>query len=125
MRSEYNTRQKKKAMLEALRATLGIVTAAAEKTGIGRDNHYRWLREDADYATAVRDLEDVALDFAETALFRQIKDNDTAATIFFLKTKARHRGYIERKEMDVTSKGEHIAKPPIVWTDEAGADVNA
>jgi hypothetical protein len=113
------TRQLKKRMLEALRQTLGIVTTACDKAGVSRATHYRWMSEDPKYKEAVGDLAEVAVDFAESSLFQQIRNQEASATIFFLKTKARHRGYVERKDLDVTSKGEHIAKPPIAWTDDA------
>ena len=112
------TKQLKKAMLEALRQTLGIVTAACEKAEVPRATHYLWMRTDEEYKAAVEDLGEVAVDFAESSLFQQIRNQEASATIFFLKTKARHRGYIERKDLDVTSKGEHVAKPPIAWTDD-------
>ncbi|MCW5591044.1 MAG: hypothetical protein KIS74_02995 [Burkholderiales bacterium] len=105
-------------MLEALQKNLGIVTRAAEMSGCSREQHYAWMKKDAKYRKAVEELAEVAVDFAEASLFAQIRKQEAAATIFFLKTKARHRGYIERKEMDVTSKGEHIAKPPVTWTDD-------
>lgn len=88
----------KKVMIEALEKSLGVVTTAAKQAGISRDTHYRWLKEDEEYKQSVEELSDVALDFAESQLFKQIKDGNTAATIFFLKTKGKHRGYIERQE---------------------------
>ena len=112
------TKQLKKRMLEALKQSLGIVTMASEKSGVSRTQHYAWLKKDAKYKAAVDDLSEVAIDFAESSLFQQIRKQEAAATIFFLKTKARNRGYIEKRDVDVTSKGEHIAKPPVVWTDE-------
>lgn len=120
MASKDTTRQLKRRMVEALRQSLGIVTTACERAGVSRATHYRWLTEDPKYKEAVSDLGEVAVDFAESSLFEQIRKHEAAATIFFLKTKARHRGYIERKDFDLTSKGEHIAKPPIAWTDDAG-----
>ena len=89
---------KKRAMIEALEKTLGIVTQAAKMVNISRMVHYDWLKEDAEYAKAVEDINDIALDFAETALYRQIRENNTASTIFYLKTKGRNRGYVERVE---------------------------
>jgi hypothetical protein len=113
--------QRKKAMLEALKVSLGIVTTACERAGVGRATHYRWLETDKEYATAVRQCEDIALDFAETSLMRQIGRGEAAATIFYLKTKGRNRGYVERKDVDVTSGGQTIT-PPILWTDAAAAE---
>jgi len=93
----------KKAMLEALEKSLGVVTSACKTVDISRETHYRWLREDADYKAAVEALSDVALDFAESQLHKQIKDGNSTATIFFLKTKGKKRGYIERQEVEVAS----------------------
>jgi hypothetical protein len=98
-----NTDITKKAMLEALEKSLGIVTSACKSVDISRETHYRWLREDADYKAAVDALSDVALDFAESQLHKQIKDGNSTATIFFLKTKGKKRGYVERQELDVST----------------------
>lgn len=93
------TEQHKKAMLEALEHSLGIVTSACKKVGIGRTTHYEWLKTDEEYKKAVNSIEDVALDFAESQLHLQIQDGSTASTIFYLKTKGKKRGYIERTEV--------------------------
>lgn len=39
------------------------------------------------------------LDYAESALLKLIKEGNATALIFFLKTKGKHRGYIERSEL--------------------------
>ena len=91
-------------MIEALTESLGVVTVACRKVGIPRKTHYEWYNKDDDYRQAVDDLADVALDFAESMLHKQIQDKDTTATIFFLKTKGKKRGYIERTEIDASIK---------------------
>lgn len=85
----------KKAMIEALEKSLGVVTSACKNVGISRETHYRYLREDPKYKEAVEGIENVALDFAESQLHKQIKDGNSTSTIFFLKTKGKRRGYIE------------------------------
>ncbi len=90
----------KKAMINALEKSLGIVTSACKAVGIARETHYRWMREDEDYSTLVKSIEDIALDFAESQLHKQIRDGEVSSTIFFLKTKGKRRGYIERQEID-------------------------
>lgn len=95
--AEFNT--KKRAFLDALEANLGIVTKAAAAVGMSRDIHYYWLKNDPDYKLAVDELDGSVLDFAEGQLHTLIKEGDTAATIFFLKTKGKKRGYIERQEI--------------------------
>ena len=90
----------KLAMLEALEQTLGVVTTAAKLVGIDRNSHYRWLEEDVDYKAAVKAIEDVAIDFAESQLHKQIKKGSTQATVFYLKTKGKKRGYVEKQEIE-------------------------
>ena len=97
------TEQHKKAMLDALEKSLGVVTSACKTVGVGRTTHYLWLQEDKEYKAAVDDLSDVAIDFAESQLHKQIKEGNSTATIFFLKTKGKKRGYVERQELDVSS----------------------
>lgn len=91
----------KRAMVEALEKSLGIVTTAAKQVGIVRQTHYNWMKDDADYKQAVEDISDIALDFAESKLHKQIEKEDTTATIFYLKTKGKKRGYIEKQEIDL------------------------
>jgi len=98
----------KKALVEALEKSLGVVTTACKSAGCSRETFYKYLREDEAFAVKVKDIENIALDFAESQLHKQIKDGSTASTIFYLKTKGKGRGYIERQEHDHTSKGESI-----------------
>ena len=91
--------QTKKALLEALEKTLGIVTTACKVVGVQRGTFYRYYNEDKDFAKAVKEIDNVVLDFAESQLHKQIKDNNTSSTIFYLKTKGKNRGYVERQEI--------------------------
>ena len=40
------TEQHKKAIIEALEKSLGVVTTACKKVGIGRTQYYNWLKDD-------------------------------------------------------------------------------
>ena len=93
------TEQHKKAVLEALEKHLGIVTTACRTVGIGRTTFYGWLNDDKEFAKKVEDVQNIALDFAESQLHKQIGDGNTSATIFYLKTKGKGRGFIERQEI--------------------------
>lgn len=110
MTTDFNI--KKRAMLDALEKSLGVVTSAAKTIGIERTTHYKWLNSDPEYKAAVEEIENIALDFAESQLHKQIADKDTAATIFYLKTKGKKRGYIEKQEIDsiVKMEGKPIIK---------------
>jgi hypothetical protein len=107
------TEHHKKALLKALEKSLGVVTTACKSVGVGRTTYYDWLNNDKQFADAVKDIENVALDFAESHLHKQIQNNNTSATIFYLKTKGKHRGYVERQEINVEG---NIESKLIEWT---------
>lgn len=88
----------KRALIEAMEASLGVVTTACKKVGISRTTFYEYYKTDQAFKKEVDDIEAVALDFAESQLHAQIMKGNTAATIFYLKTKGKGRGYIERIE---------------------------
>lgn len=95
-----NSDIQKKAMIEALEKSLGVVTTACKSVGIARSTHYEWYGSDDKYKKAVDDIADVALDFAESQLHKQIQNGEVSSTIFYLKTKGKKRGYIERTEVE-------------------------
>ena len=103
-KSEHN----KKALLEALEKSLGVVTTACKQADIGRTTFYKYYNDDVEFRQRVDELENITLDFAESQLHQQIQKGNTAATIFLLKTKGKKRGYVERSELDVTSNNERI-----------------
>jgi hypothetical protein len=105
-------------MVAALEKSLGVVSTACKAVDISRQTHYRWMREDDEYKTAVEELSEVAVDFAESHLHKLIRDGNPAATIFFLKTKGKSRGYVERQEIAVAEK------KPLSWFTAENADVS-
>tara|TARA_Y100001937_G_scaffold107291_1_gene149813 strand:+ start:457 stop:837 length:381 start_codon:yes stop_codon:yes gene_type:complete len=90
---------KKQALIEALEKSLGVVTTACKSVGIARSTYYEWLAKDEHFKKDVASITELALDFAESQLHKQIQDGSTTATIFYLKTKGKKRGYIERHEI--------------------------
>ena len=93
------TDKKKKAMIKAMEKCLGVVSIACKVVGIDRATHYRWMKSDSEYKEIIDDVENLVIDFAESQLHKQIQDGNTAATIFYLKTKGKPRGYVERQEI--------------------------
>jgi hypothetical protein len=94
------TQQKKKALLEALEKSLGVVTSACKIVGVDRTTFYTYVNEDVDFKRAVDDVENIALDFAESQLHKQIQNGEVSSTIFFLKTKGKKHGYVEKQEVE-------------------------
>ena len=104
---------KKESILKALEKSLGVVTVACKSADVPRSTYYKWLNEDEEFAKQVQDIENIALDFGESQLHSQMKDGNTSATIFFLKTKGKRRGYVERSELDLTS-GDKVINMPVI-----------
>jgi hypothetical protein len=107
----------KKAMLTALKENYGRVTRSCEAVDISRQTHYNWLKDDPEYKEAVEAIDEAAIDHVESKLFEKIDGvsvqtfnargepvvyevppSDTAI-IFYLKTKGKKRGYVERQEI--------------------------
>ena len=90
---------KKKAFLAKMESTLGNITASCKAANIARSTYYEWMEKDPKFAAAVNELAEANIDFAESCLKQQLKDGNTTATIFYLKTKGKARGYIESHEI--------------------------
>ena len=99
--SDANIKLDKARFLEALRDNRGLVTHASKACGISFQRHYDWLKNDIEYKKDVEAVGDVVLDFVEDSLHKQIDEMSTAATIFYLKTKGKKRGYIEQNDAKV------------------------
>jgi hypothetical protein len=94
-----NMAKKKRDFLTAYKNTMGNISISCEKVGISRRTYYDYIKNDPDFVEQVEDLNERNLDFAESQLLKQIKDDNTTSLIFYLKTKGKGRGYIERTEI--------------------------
>lgn len=93
--------KKQTRMIEALHKCLGNITQAAKMTGIHRTLHYKWKDMSPEYAAAVENIDEEVIDYVENQLFRNIENLDRTSIIFFLKCKAKHRGYIDKQIVEV------------------------
>lgn len=112
------TDNNKKRVLECLEKSRGIVTTACQNANVSRSQFYEWQNTDPQFKAAVEDVNESAIDHVESKLLEKINgikmaakgqedDGATAvyslppsdtAIIFFLKCKAKKRGYVERTE---------------------------
>jgi hypothetical protein len=95
-----NFSRKQKQFLKALSGVAGNVTAACKSANVSRQTYYNWLKDD-DFATAVDEVNEANLDYAESKLQALIRQENPTAIIFYLKTKGKKRGYVERIENEV------------------------
>lgn len=89
----------KKKLVKALEKSLGVVTTACKSVDVARSTFYDWYNADEDFKKEVDSIGDIALDFAESQLHKQIQGGNPTSTIFYLKTKGKRRGYVERQEI--------------------------
>lgn len=110
------TKQLKKALVEAMRANFGNVSKSCEAVGVCRKTYYDYFNSDSEFHDEVEAIDEANLDFAESKLRELINGvtmsagfgdeaivyktaPNVTATIFYLKTKGKKRGYIERTEL--------------------------
>ena len=86
-------------MIEAIEKSRGFVSSAASMCGVSRRTFYRYLEKYATVKEALDDEREKRTDFVENKLMNAINDGNITAIIFYLKTQAKGRGYIERQEI--------------------------
>ena len=91
--------KRKKKILQAIKDSQGLLTLAAKKAGVTPWTVWDYSRRYPEVRQAVDEAKESIVDFAEGKLFQLIREGNTAAIIFFLKTRAKDRGYIERSEI--------------------------
>ena len=89
------TEIRKAYFLEALELNLGIVTQTCRATGIPKSTYYNWRKTDIDFKANALEVDEVVVDFTESALYKRVQMGDTTAIIFTLKTKGKRRGWVE------------------------------
>lgn len=77
------------------------VSATCNAIGINRRLFYHWMAEYQDFKDAIEDAREALIDLAETKLQQNIMEGKEASIFFYLKTQAKHRGYIETVEQKV------------------------
>jgi len=86
-------------IIHALGESQGLLTLAAKRSGIGYRTIVQYVADFPSVKEAAIEAKEHMIDFAESKLYQNIKEGDNTAIIFYLKTQAKHRGYIERAEL--------------------------
>ena len=103
----YNNKDRDK-FLELLTSNAGNVAGACRAMNINRRTYYNWIDKHDNFRITAEEITEGLIDDAESELQKLIKSGNVAAVIFYLKTRAKSRGYVERQETDITSKGDKI-----------------
>ncbi|MCA9497123.1 MAG: hypothetical protein KC589_09330 [Nanoarchaeota archaeon] len=94
------SRKLKEKFIQKLDEAKGIVAYACSSTGIARRTYYNWIKEDEWFREACEDITEMVKDIVEAKLLTNINEGKETSVIFYLKTKAKDRGYVERQEIE-------------------------
>lgn len=98
--SELTKTRYKKKILDGLTRNLGILTPVLKTLKLSYTTYRKWYNEDIEFRNNVLNIKEIAIDFVESKLFDNIKNGDKTSIIFYLKTIGKHRGYIEKTEVN-------------------------
>lgn len=95
---------------EALSQSGGIFTGAAQILNCAPNTIRNYVRRSKALQDHLGDVQEITLDIAESTLIKAIQetarpDAQLRAVMFYLKTKGRSRGYVERTEVAAPAKG--------------------
>jgi hypothetical protein len=85
-------------MIDAIQAAEGNLTEAARIIGCSRTTIYNYMEKYVTVKQTYEEVNEKTIDWVEDKLLDQCRRGNMTAIIFFLKTKAKHRGYVERQE---------------------------
>lgn len=89
--------------LAMLRKCSGAMFITCDKLQLDPDKVYYWRDHDPVFARELAIAKEYTIDTIEQPFIERAKVQ-TAESIFFLKTQAKHRGYIERNEVDLRAQ---------------------
>jgi transposase-like protein len=75
------------------------ISATCNAMNISRQTFYRWLKESPELMQEVEDSKEALIDNVETKLLSSINEGNIQAILFYLRTKGKSRGYVERSEI--------------------------
>ena len=88
-----------KQMILAIEEAQGYVTKAVSILDISRTSFYTYLKRYPTVQQAMDDAREQRHEWVESKLMKAIKNDNLTAIIFYLKTQAKHMGYVERQEL--------------------------
>lgn len=108
---------------ESISLNKGFTSEVAKQLGVTVSavshwkKRYKWVQE------AFDSVQVELGDYAENQLFVLMKDKNPAAIIFYLKTRCKDRGYVEKQEIDLNQDGNDLVIK-VVYAEEVEKDQN-
>jgi hypothetical protein len=92
--------------IDATKGSGGFITTIARKIPCDRTTVYRAIEKYPTVKQAIADEKESMKDMAEGQLIKRINAGSDTAIIFYLKTQAKERGYVERQEINIQNVSE-------------------
>jgi hypothetical protein len=89
-------------MIDAIKQARGFVTKASQLCGVSRTTFYTYLKRYTTVQEALEDQREARTDFVENKLMSAIDEGNVTAIIFYLKTQAKGRGYVEKQQREIS-----------------------
>lgn len=86
-------------MIDAIEQANGFVSKACSILHCSRQHFYVKLKDYPTVQAVMDEVREKRHDFVESKLMKRIDAEDITAIIFYLKTQAKGRGYVERQEI--------------------------
>jgi len=80
---------------DALRQANGLQAAAARSLGVSRTTISNYIEKYDEVSKAYDEANETTIDKVESKLLENVNAGNVIAQIFYLKTKGKHRGYVE------------------------------
>ena len=91
--------ERKEAFLKLYKESMCFTGKVCDALGLSRSTVAHWRIDDPAFKERMDECHEFRKDIAENKLNSLINDKNPAAVFFFLKCKAKDRGYIERQEV--------------------------
>ena len=101
MTGKQTIQHKKKQFLELLEKNTLHIGNTCKALNVERGWYYRNIDKDPEFREQCESVKESFIDTVESYLFKNIQKGDTTSIIFFLKTRAKHRGYIEKEQIEI------------------------
>ena len=97
-----STKAKKRIFIANFVENQGMVQMSCDSVGINRVTYERWCKKDAKFVENLQAAMERKLDKIETKLLNLVENGDTQATIFSAKCLLKQRGYVEKKDINIS-----------------------
>ncbi len=85
----------------------GLVSYAIKESGLAIQTYYTWMKDDPDFKQKADQINESVIDWVESKLYENVETNNAQLIQFYLKAKARQRGYADKLEIESNQTIKH------------------